>query len=98
MATIDHVPYQWGENRPCPELANYRTPIKKLYGTGSGWYVGGSSGSAEAYNCYKIISRDMGLPGPWEEAGKEEPESLYEQWKIIIGKLHETKKREEGGK
>ncbi len=97
MATIDHVPYQFGENRPTPELSNHRTPIKNLYGTGSGWYVGGSSGSAEGYNCYKIIARDMGLPGPWEESGKEEPESLYEQWKIVMGRLHDAKKREEGG-
>ena len=36
-----------------------------------------------ACNCYKIISRDMNLPKPWEEQGKEDPESSYEQWKII---------------
>ncbi len=95
MSTIDHVPYQWCANRPCPELANYRTPIKNLYGTGAGWHAGANSGSTEAYNCYQILSRDMGLPGPWEETGKEEPESLYEQWKIILNKMLEANNRKQ---
>jgi phytoene dehydrogenase-like protein len=87
MATIDHVPYQFMENRPTPELANHRTPIKNFYATGSAWHAGANSGSSEAYNCYKIIAKDMDLAKPWEEPGKEEPDSLYEQWKIINQKI-----------
>jgi len=45
--------------------------------------VGSNAGSTEAYNCYKIIAKDLGLGRPWEEAGKEEPDSLVEQQKIV---------------
>ena len=93
MSTIDHVPYQFGDNRPTPELANHRTPIERLYATGAAWHAGANSGSSEAYNCYKIISRDMDLPKPWEEPGKEDPESLYEQWKIINQKIREIPRK-----
>lgn len=83
MAGIDRPAYQNGDNRPTPELANYRTPIKNLYATGGCWHVGSNAGSSESYNCYKIIAGDMGLGKPWEEQGKEEPGSLVEQlWKI----------------
>ena len=34
---IDFIPSQMGANRPIPELARHRTPIKNLYATGSGW-------------------------------------------------------------
>ncbi len=95
MATIDHVPYQFMENRPTPELANHRTPIKKLYATGAAWHGGANSGSSEAYNCYKIISKDMDLAKPWEEAGKEDPESLYETWKMINKRIKEIPRRKE---
>ena len=45
--------------------------------------MGSNAGSSESYNCYKIIATDMGLEKPWEEAGKEEPDSLIEQlWKV----------------
>ncbi len=92
MTVVDHVPYQFFENRPTPELANHRTPIKNLYATGCAWHMGANSGSSEAYNCYKIISKDMGLPKPWEEPGMEEPDSLVEQQKIIMKKLEEAGK------
>jgi len=83
MATIDRPFYQTNENRPTPELANHRTPIKNLYATGGGWHPGSNAGAAESYNCYKIIAADLGLAKPWEEPGKEEPDSLVEQlWKI----------------
>lgn len=62
---------QIGWNRPIPELADHRTPIKSLYGTGSGWHPFGSALSTGGYNCYKIISDDYGLRKPWEEAGRE---------------------------
>ena len=90
MASIDHVPYQWADLRPTPELANHRTPIKNLYATGAAWHSGANSGSSEAYNCYKIIAKDMGLGKPWEEPGKEEPESLVEQCKVINQKIKDV--------
>ena len=90
MASIDHVPYQWADLRPTPELANHRTPIKNLYATGAAWHSGANSGSSEAYNCYKIIAKDMGLGKPWEEPGKEEPESLVEQCKVINQRIKDV--------
>ncbi len=94
MSLLDRVPHQSNEKRPCPELANHRTQIKNLYATGAAWHLGANSGASESYNCYKIIAKDMGLGKPWEEAGKEEPDSLYQQWKIIMKKLEEAGKAE----
>ncbi len=54
--------------------------------------MGANSGATESYNCYKIIAKDMNLPGPWQEPGKEEPESLYQQWLMILKKLEESGK------
>jgi phytoene dehydrogenase-like protein len=92
MNIIDHDPCQFFENRPIPELANHRTPIKNLYATGAGWHMP-TSGSSEAYNCYKIIAKDMGLGKPWEEPGKEEPDSLVEQLRVILNKMRDLLKR-----
>ncbi len=86
-AIIDCVPYQRNENRPIPELANHRTPIKNLYATGSCWHPGANASSAEAYNCYKILATDLDLEKPWEEKGKEEPDSLIQQMKEIKGNI-----------
>jgi phytoene dehydrogenase-like protein len=77
-AGVDRTPWQLEENRPTPELANHRTPIENLYATGGSWHVGSNCGSSESYNCYKIIANDLGLKKPWEEPGKEEPDSLVE--------------------
>jgi beta-carotene ketolase (CrtO type) len=83
MAGIDRSPFQVFENRPTPELANYRTPVSNLYATGGCWHVGSNAGCSESYNCYKIIATDMGLSKPWEEQGKEEPDSLVQElWKV----------------
>lgn len=82
-AIIDCAPYQRYQNRPIPELANHRTPVGNLYATGSAWHPGANASAAEAYNCYKIIATDLGLGKPWEEPGKEEPDSLIEQLKVI---------------
>jgi len=78
MAGVDRPLHQIAENRPTPELANHRTPIERLYATGGSWHVGSNAGSTESYNCYKIIAKDLGLAKPWEEPGKEEPDSLIE--------------------
>jgi len=90
MAGIDRSPFQIEENRPTPELANHRTPIKNLYATGGSWHVGSNAGSTEAYNCYRIIAKDLGLAKPWEEPGKEEPDSLVEQLKIVKKRVQAT--------
>ena len=76
IALGDRIAYQVDANRPTPELANHRTPIQNLYATGAAWHLGGSASSSESYNCYKIIAKDMGLGKPWEEKGKEDPDSL----------------------
>ncbi len=92
IGVLDRVTHQVEDKRPTPELANHRTPIKNLYATGASWHVGANSGVTEVYSCYKIIAKDLGLPGPWQEPGKEEPESLYQQWLMILKKLEESGK------
>ena len=95
MAGIDRPPYQLETGRPTPELQNHRTPVKNLYATGGCWYPGSNSSSIESYSCYKIIATDLGLEGkPWEEPGKEEPESLLEQLRVVPVKMREQFKRE----
>ena len=89
FAGIDQTPSQSGANRPTPELANHRTPIKNLYCTGGFWHIGGEASSAQAYNCYKIIASDMGLGKPWKEKGKEEPDSLIEQCRLLTARMRE---------
>ncbi len=90
MAGIDRSQHQVFENRPTPELANHRTPIKNLYATGGCWHVGSNAGSTESYNCYKVIAKDMGLAKPWEESGKEEPDSLVEQLGIVEKRVQDS--------
>jgi len=92
MAGIDRVPFQINEHRPTPELANYRTPIPNLYATGGCWHVGSNAGATESYNCYKIIATDLGLGKPWEEKGKEEPDSLVEEQRKIRKRVQASAK------
>jgi beta-carotene ketolase (CrtO type) len=87
---IDQSLSQRGANRPIPELANHRTPIKNLYCTGGCWDVGSNASADAAYNCYKIMANDMGLGKPWEEQGKEEPDSLVEQMRYAIDKARDS--------
>jgi beta-carotene ketolase (CrtO type) len=87
---LDRAPHQVEDKRPTPELANHRTPIKNLYATGTAWHLGGHSGASESYNCYKIIAKDLGLPGPWQEPGKEEPDSLAQQFNWVMKKLEDA--------
>jgi len=93
MSGIDHPVYQMLDNRPTPELANHRTPVKNLYATGGCWHVGSNAGSGESYNCYKIIANDLGLGKPWEEKGKEEPDSLLQKLWEIRKKVQGSAKR-----
>ena len=90
MAGIDRTPCQVDGLRPTPELANHRTPIEGLYATGGCWHVGSNAGSSESYNCYKIIAKDMGLDGPWDRDGKEDPESLVEQLQKVRKRVQES--------
>jgi len=90
MSVIDCPPHQRDDNRPIPELANHRTPIKNLYATGTAWHVGGFASSSESYNCYKIIASDLDLAKPWEEPGKEEPYSLVEETRAVTRRIRET--------
>ncbi len=91
---IDRSASQLMENRPTPELANHRTPIQNLYCTGGYWHVGSEASAAASYNCYKIIATDMGLSKPWEEAGKEEPDSLVESMRSAVRSARESFKRD----
>jgi beta-carotene ketolase (CrtO type) len=90
FAGIDKTLWQNGPNRPTPELANHRTPISNLYCTGGYWHIGGNASAEAAYNCYKIIASDMGLGKPWEEPGKEEPDSLVEYTRWTANKMRES--------
>ena len=67
---IDFIPSQMGANRPIPELARHRTPIKNLYATGSGWGSWAASSLCSAYTCYKVMAEDYDLRKPWEEQGR----------------------------
>jgi phytoene dehydrogenase-like protein len=64
-AVIDPLPSQNGSFRPILELAQYRTPIKGLYCTGSAWHPGAGGMFGAGYNCYKIIAEDLDLSKPW---------------------------------
>jgi beta-carotene ketolase (CrtO type) len=87
---VDRSVFQLGENRPIPELANHRTPIKNLYATGTAWHPGGNGGAGEAYNCYKIIATDLGLDNPWHRLGQEETESLMEEVRRVVRRARES--------
>jgi phytoene dehydrogenase-like protein len=67
---INHLPSQMGRFRPIPEWARYRTHIKNLYLCGQTQHPGASSWGLPGYNCYKIISEDLGLRKVWEEKGR----------------------------
>jgi phytoene dehydrogenase-like protein len=95
MSGDDRPNYQSGDCRPTPELANHRTPIKNLYCTGGSWWVGTNIGGTESYNCYRIIAKDLNLGKPWEEKGKEEPDSLVAQMRIQDKKIRDTFKRDD---
>jgi beta-carotene ketolase (CrtO type) len=82
--TVDRSVFQQNENRPIPELANHRTPVKNLYATGAAWHPGPNGGCGESYNCYKIIAGDLGLDNPWDELGNDETESLVESMRGVV--------------
>ena len=97
MAGIDRSYYQVEGNRPTPELANHRTPIKNLYATGGCWHLGSNAGASESYNCYKIVAKDLNLAKPWEESDKKEPESLVDEAFKVKKKLQDSAKPKKYG-
>lgn len=90
FAGIDRTYWQNGPNRPTPELSSHRTPVKNLYATGGFWPIGGNASAEAGYNCYKTIARDLNLPKPWEEPGKEEPMSLVQATRWCTTKMREA--------
>ena len=93
MGGLDRPLSQIDDSTPTPELANHRTPIKNLYATGCHWNPGANAGAAESYTCYRIIATDLGLGKPWEEKGKEEPDSLVQQTRIIEKRVQDSVKK-----
>jgi phytoene dehydrogenase-like protein len=67
---IDTIPSQVGRNRPTPNLARGKMPVKGLYATGAGFHPWGWAQSWQGYNIYKVMSEDFGLRQPWKEKGR----------------------------
>ena len=52
-------------NRPTPELADYRTPVKGYYLCGSGTHPGGGVMGANGHNAAQVVIADLnGTPAP----------------------------------
>jgi phytoene dehydrogenase-like protein len=66
----DMIASQMGRMRPFPELAHYRMPIKSLYLASAAAHSGPGIGRGSAYNCFKVIAEDYGLPKIWEQKGR----------------------------
>ena len=56
---------QVGVNRPHPELAGYRTPVKGLYLCGSSHHPGGAITGAPAYNAAAVLAAELGATRWW---------------------------------
>ncbi len=66
----DMIASQMGRMRPFPELAFYRLPIQNLYLASASAHSGPGIGRGSAYNCFKVIAEDFGLPKIWEKNGR----------------------------
>jgi phytoene dehydrogenase-like protein len=55
------------DQRPLPELGQYRTPIESLYMAGSTQHPHGFITFAPAYNALSVIADDLGLDKWWRE-------------------------------
>ncbi|MFH0814274.1 MAG: NAD(P)/FAD-dependent oxidoreductase [Pseudomonadota bacterium] len=67
---IDNIPSQTGRNRPVPELARHRTPVERLYATGTAWPFTACGMTCQGYNCYKVIAEDFDVKKPWAVDGR----------------------------
>ncbi|HVA88698.1 MAG TPA: hypothetical protein VNL71_02545, partial [Chloroflexota bacterium] len=65
---------QFLDQRPLPELSNYRTPVEGLYLCGSSCHPGGNITGAPGYNAAGIIARDLGIDPWWH------PHDLEKVW------------------
>ena len=65
----DMVPSQMFWQRPLPELARYRAPIRGLYLCGAGQHPGGEVSGGPGHNAAHAVLEDLGIivPGSWEE-------------------------------
>ena len=52
--------------------------------------MGSNAGAGESYNCYRSIATDLNLGKPWEEQGKEEPDSLVQEMKKVRQRPRES--------
>ena len=50
----------------------------------------------QSYNCYKMIVKDLNLGKPWEEKGKEEPDSLIAEQRKVNRRLQESLRKRMG--
>jgi phytoene dehydrogenase-like protein len=66
----DMIASQMGRMRPFPELAFYRLPVKNMYLASAAAHSGPGIGRGSAYNCFKVIAEDFGLPKIWEQKGR----------------------------
>jgi phytoene dehydrogenase-like protein len=66
----DMIASQMGRMRPFPELAFYRLPVKNIYLASAAAHSGPGIGRGSAYNCFKVIAEDFGLPKIWEQKGR----------------------------
>ena len=55
------VPSQLGENRPIPELAQYRTPVAGLYQVGVATHPADAVTSGSGRNAWQIVKEDLKL-------------------------------------
>lgn len=70
QAVIDALPGQGGKLRPIAEFARYRTPIERLFATGSAWGLFHTASGGQGYACYKAIAEDLNLGKPWADKGR----------------------------
>ncbi|MCY3800690.1 MAG: NAD(P)/FAD-dependent oxidoreductase [Chloroflexi bacterium] len=59
---IDVIPSQMLDQRPLPELSQYRAPIKDLYLCGAGMHPWGEVNGAPGHNAANQILRDLNQP------------------------------------
>lgn len=76
---LDLNSWQVGRARPTPNLSSGRMPVKNLYAVGMCFYPMSFASIWGGYNCYKLMSEDLGLPKPWEDKGRvpERVETAY---------------------
>jgi phytoene dehydrogenase-like protein len=66
---VDMTPSQLLWQRPCPELARYRSPIPGLYSCGAGQHPCGEVNGGPGHNAAHAVLEDLGhIPsGSWQQ-------------------------------